>query len=79
MMTNEQLDPMVSLADIRLLLVITIFGAITTLLLPVYYLHLILSGCDASGAVRKRFAHAAVDPIVNNGDAFGIARADNVT
>jgi hypothetical protein len=56
MMTNEQLDPMVSLADIRLLLVIGIFGAIMTLLLPVYYLHLILSGCDASGAIRKRFA-----------------------
>jgi hypothetical protein len=54
-MTNEQLGPMVSLADIQLLLVIGIFGAIMTLLLPVYYLHLILSDCDASGAIRKRF------------------------
>jgi hypothetical protein len=55
-MTNEQLGPMVSFADIRLLLVIGIFGAIMTFLLPVHYLHLILSGCDASGAIRKRSA-----------------------
>jgi len=53
-MTSEQPRPKVSFADIRLLLVIGIFGAIMTFLLPVYYLRLILSGCDASGAIRKR-------------------------
>jgi hypothetical protein len=64
-MTSEQLGPMVSLADIQLLLVIGTFGAIMTLLLPVYYLHLILSGCDASGAIRKRLLMPRKDLIVN--------------
>jgi hypothetical protein len=53
-MTNAQLGPKASFADIRLFLVIGTFGAIITFLLPVYYLHLILSDCDASGRIRRR-------------------------
>jgi hypothetical protein len=55
-MTIEQLSPKASLGDIRLCLVIGLFGAIITLLLPICYLYLRLAVCDASGTVRNRLA-----------------------
>jgi hypothetical protein len=57
--TNERLGPKASLGDIRMLLVIGFFGAIITFFLPICYLHLLISGCDASGSIQKRSAKVA--------------------